>query len=560
MPKLVIDGQEVEFQHGQTIIQAALKHGIDIPHFCWHPKLSVSGNCRVCLVEVEKMPKLVISCATLASEGMVVKTQSEKTIAARNAVMEFILINHPLDCPICDEAGECKLQDYTYKHSLGESRFVEEKEHKAKRVPIGPYVMFDAERCISCSRCIRFCDEVAKDPELTFIKRGDRVTIVTYPGEELDNPYSLNTVDICPVGALTNRDFRFHSRVWDMSSTKSICAGCSRGCNIEVWARNNQILRLTPRYNEEVNSYWMCDHGRINTWKFVNATTRVSGPQIRRDGLLVKVGWDEAYSAAASALKSIGKDEIAFIGSAFASNEDNYIFSKFAKSLFGGKHIDFIRYIDDQFGDDILRNNDVTPNTLGAELVGVSPSKNGKNIEGIIEGITSGKIKALYVIEDDPIAAYPELENVFAKLDLLIVHASNFNKTTQFAEVVFPAATFAEKNGTFVNFDGVIQRIRPAVATEELDRALDGMSMSRLDKFGTKFDKWAQGSRYDARPTWKILTGLASALGTKYKYQMAEDVFEELASVVEEFKGINYDDVGETGIKIKNKIAATIIV
>ncbi len=557
MPKLVIDGQEVEFQHGQTIIQAALKHGIDIPHFCWHPKLSVSGNCRVCLVEVEKIPKLVISCATLASEGMVVKTQSEKTIAARNAVMEFILINHPLDCPICDEAGECKLQDYAYQHSLGESRFVEEKQHKDKRVPLGPYVMFDAERCISCSRCIRFCDEIAKDPELTFIKRGDRVTIVTYPGEEMDNPYSLNTTDICPVGALTNRDFRFHSRVWDMSSTKSICTGCSRGCNTEVWVRNNQILRLTPRYNEEVNSYWMCDHGRINTWKFVNADDRVSGPQIRRDGSLVKVGWDEAYSAAASALKSIVKDEIAFLGSAFTTNEDNYIFSKFAKSLFGGRHIDFIRYTDDQFGDDILRNNDVTPNSFGAELVGVSPSKNGKKIEGIIEGITSGKIKALYVIEDDPIATYPELENLFAKLDLLIVHASNYNKTTQFAEVVFPAATFAEKNGTLVNFNGVIQRIRPAVATVELDRALDGMSMSRLDKFGTKYDKWAQGSKYDARPTWKILTGLASALGAKYKYQMAEDVFEELASAVEEFKGINYDDIGETGIKIKNKIAAT---
>ena len=556
MPKLIIDGQEIEFQQGQTVIQAALKHGIDIPHFCWHPKLSVSGNCRVCLVEIEKMPKLVIACSTLASEGMIVHTQSEKTLAARNAVMEFILINHPLDCPICDEAGECKLQDYAYQHSPGESRFVEEKQHKDKRVPVGPFVMLDVERCIMCSRCIRFCDEIAKDPELTFTKRGDRVTLATYPGREMDNPYSLNTTDICPVGALTNRDFRFHARVWDMSSTKSICTGCARGCNTEIWVRNNEIMRLIPRYNEEVNSYWMCDNGRLNTWKFVNAEDRVNSPQLRRDGLLVKVGWDEAFSAAVSELKLIGKEEIAFIGSAFATNEDNYVFAKFAKSVFGSKHLDFIRHTDTSFGDDILRRNDITPNSLGAELSGVAPSKSGKNIYEIIEGIKTGKIKALFVMEDDPVAAYSELESLFSKLDLLIVHATNYNKTTQLADIVFPAATFAEKNGTMVNFKGVIQRLRPATSTIELDRALDGMSMSRLDKFGTKFDKWAQSTKRDARPSWKILTGLASALGTKYKYQMAEDVFEELASAVDAFRGINYDDIGEIGIKIKKEFTA----
>ena len=236
----------------------------------------------------------MIACSTLAAEGMVVHSESEKALAARNAVMEFLLINHPLDCPICDEAGECKLQDYAYAHSVGESRFTEEKTHKDKRVPLGPYVMFDAERCISCSRCIRFCDEIAKDPELTFVKRGDRVTIVTYPGEQMDNPYSLNTTDICPVGALTNSDFRFRARVWDMSSTNSICTGCSRGCNSEIWVRNNEVLRLTPRYNEEVNSYWMCDHGRINTFKFINSEDRVDGPHLRREGTLIKVAWAEA--------------------------------------------------------------------------------------------------------------------------------------------------------------------------------------------------------------------------------------------------------------------------
>src|SRR3990172_8802348 len=270
MATITIDGRQIEVEGRPTIMQVALANGILIPQFCWHRRLSIAGNCRICLVEVEKMPKLGIACQTTVADGMAVKTTSGKVLSARNAVMEFLLINHPLDCPICDEAGECKLQDYAYQHSNGESRFTEEKTHKDKRVPLGPNVMFDGDRCISCSRCIRFCDEIAKDSELTFIKRGDRVTIVTYPGQELDNPYSINTTDICPVGALTSRDFRFHARVWDMSETKSICIGCSRGCNSEIWVRNNEVLRITPRYNEEVNSFWMCDHSRFNTYNFIN--------------------------------------------------------------------------------------------------------------------------------------------------------------------------------------------------------------------------------------------------------------------------------------------------
>ncbi|GIK22405.1 MAG: (2Fe-2S)-binding protein [Ignavibacteriota bacterium] len=552
MPKIKIDGKEIEFKQGQTIIEAAKDHGIEIAHFCWHPKLSVSGNCRMCLVEVEKMPKLVIACATTAADGMVVRTQSDKSLAARNAVMEFFLINHPLDCPICDEAGECKLQDYTYKHSVGESRFVEEKVKKGKRIQIGPYVMFDADRCIMCSRCIRFCDEIAKDPELTFTKRGDRVFLTTYPGEKLDNLYSMNVVDICPVGALTNSDFRFKSRVWEMSLTNSVCTGCARGCNIELWVRNNEVLRLVPKYNEDVNSYWMCDHGRVNTFKFVNAKDRVDGPHIRVEGNLVRVGWDEAYAEAASRLKGFSKDEIAVLGSAFTTVEDNYAAAKFAKSVLGTGNLDFVKHVDPAFGDDILRKNDITPNSFGAELAGVKPSKNGNDFNGIIKGIKEGKIKALYILEDDIIAANTELESVFAKLDLLIAHATNFNKTTVLADIVFPASTYAEKNGTFVNFSGRVQRIRPAVATLDVDRALEGMSMSRWDKFGTKFDRWAQGKHFDARASWKILVGLASALGQKMKYGMAEEVFLDLAANIEAFNGLDYDTLGELGVQLNN--------
>lgn len=547
MPKIIIDGKEIEFKQGQTIIQAAADYGIDIPHFCYHPKLSVSGNCRICLVEVERMPKLVIACATLASDGMVVHTNSEKTIAARNAVMEFILINHPLDCPICDEAGECKLQDYAYQHSVGESRFVEEKVHKEKRVQLGPHVMFDGERCISCSRCIRFCDEIAKDSELTFVQRGDRVTITTFPGEQLDNPYSLNVVDICPVGALTNSDFRFKARVWDMSKTDSVCIGCSRGCNIELWVRNNEILRLTPRHNEDVNSYWMCDHGRLNTFRFVNASDRIDSPQLRIDGSLKKAEWDEAFSYLSNRLKKFSKNEIAVIGSAYTTCEDNYLVSKFAKSTLGTFNVDFIRHIDPSFADDILRTEDLTPNSRGAELVGVYPEKQGLDLSGIVSSIKNGKIKALYLIEDDILSFDSSLEEHLKKLELFIIHTSNYNKSCDYADVILPAATYAEKNGTFVNIQGRVQRIRPAVATTELDRSLDGMSLSRLDKFGTEFDRWAQGKKFDAKSTWKILTNLSAYFGQKFKYQTSEDVFIDITKHISEFNGLDYESIGLLG-------------
>ncbi len=557
MPILTVNGKQIEFKQGQTVIEAAKDAGITIPHFCWHPSLSVSGNCRVCLVEIEKMPKLAIACSTFATDGMVVQTHSPKTLEARNAVMEFLLINHPLDCPICDEAGECKLQEYAYANGKGESRFEEIKVRKEKRVQLGPYIKFDGDRCISCSRCIRFSDEIAKQNQLTFIKRGDRVTISTFPGESFDNSYSLNTTDICPVGALTNQDFRFKSRVWEMSHTSSICVGCSRGCNTEIWVRNNEVLRLTPRHNEEVNSYWMCDNGRLNTFKNVNAETRINGAFVRKEGQLRKVSCEEAVSVAAKSLKDYKSSEIAFIGSAFATCEDNFLLLKLARQI-GSPHIDFIRHIVPGDQDKILIREDKTPNTLGAELIGVKPSANGMNLSGIIQGIKDGKIKALYVVEDDILNANDEFEKIIGKLDLLIVHAVNENKTTSVADIVLPASSYAEKHGTFVNFLGRAQRIRPAVATEEMDRALDRMEMSRWDKFGTKFDRWAQGRKYSAKPSWKIMNMISLQLGSKTKYNLAEEVFADIANSNEAFKGLDYDAIGELGAKVKVKLQVTV--
>jgi NADH-quinone oxidoreductase subunit G len=544
MVKITIDGKQFEVDNTLTIIEAARKHGIHIPHFCWHPTLSVSGNCRVCLVEVEKMPKLVIACATLVTDGMAVHTQSERVVKARNAVLEFILINHPLDCPICDEAGECKLQDYAYKYSSGNSRFEFEKVRKPKRVELGPNVMLDTERCIMCSRCIRFCDEIAKEPQLVFTKRGDHVELTTFPGEKLDNPYSMNVIDLCPVGALTSRDFRFKARVWDMSSTDTVCVGCSRGCNMKMWVRNNEILRLTPRFNSSVNNYWMCDYGRLNTFKDVNAATRIKAPLIRKEGKMIEVSWDEAIAKVAFDLKSFKKNEIAALGSAYATNEDNYILMKFMHFL-GVKRIDFVPH--EQGNDDtLLLRSDKTPNNRGAREVGIKPESIELGYNSIINDIRTGRIKALYLI-DDNIATDPAMAEALAKLDLLVVHASNRNETTKLADVVLASSTYAEKHGTFINFQGRVQRNVPAIVTLEHERILDGMSLSRLDKFGAHNDSWTQGIKRDSRATWRIINSLANVMGAKWKYPACEDVFTEIAGSVPAFKGLTYLKIGKAG-------------
>ncbi|MCE1165747.1 MAG: 2Fe-2S iron-sulfur cluster-binding protein [Bacteroidetes bacterium] len=552
MPKFTINNTEVEFVQGQTIIEAAKKAGIKIPHFCWHPGLSISGNCRICLVEIEKLPKLAIACSTQASEGMVVHTKSEKVIAAQNAVMEFLLINHPLDCPICDEAGECKLQDYAFKYGKGISRFDEEKNHKDKRILLGPNVMFDRERCISCSRCIRFCDEVAKDPQLTFIQRGEKVTITTFPGKELDNPYSMNVIDICPVGALTSKHFRFRSRVWDMSFTDGICIGCSRGCNTIIGVRKNEILRLEPRLNEKVNQWWMCDEGRLGTFKFVNdENTRVKTPFVRpeeaeeSDENLVATDWEEAVSKSVSVLNGARK-HILFIASPYSTLEDNYALKKFAKEVFGTDEIFYIPDIDTKFADDLLRKADRTPNATGLEAMGITPIG-----EKTIKELKSGNFKAVYVINDNPERTGLTKAD-FSGVQSFVFHLNTLNGfASEYADVVFSESTYAEINGTFMNFEGRIQRIRPAVATLEQERLLGEYSMSRLDKFGAPNDRWMKEVRFNTRPTWKILKQIAKAFGTDFKFDNSEEVFAELCKNEFGLDGMSYEEVGSKGIQIK---------
>ncbi len=562
MPHIYIDGRMIEAKAGQTIIQSAFENGIDIPHFCWHPELSVAGNCRMCLVEIglpkrlpdgsievdsnnrpviNFFPKLQIACATEVVDGMHVRTNSEQAVQAQEAVMEFLLINHPLDCPICDEAGQCKLQEYAFKHSKGFSRFDETKNHKPKRVIWGPNVIFDGERCISCSRCIRFAKEIANQDVLTFVQRGDKVTIQLHHDTQFDNPYSMNVIDICPVGALTSRDFRFKSRVWDMSFNESICSSCARGCNIKLGVRNNEILRVEPRANPYVNRFWICDYGRLN-YKFVNEN-RIKEPLVRVNNSLTKTSWQEAVDTAVERLKPFDPDEIMFIGSPKATVEDNYLFVKFAKEILKGKNIDLLEHHDKTFGDNFLRCSDKTPNLIGAREVGVCSNIHSISTGNLVDGVRQGKIKVLYLIEDS-FEGYPEIEDVLSELDLLIIHHYNYNSLVYKADIVFPVATFAESEGTYVNIQKRVQHFAPALVTRNNLRSM-GMKMSRLDKFGAFNDRWTQYELRDIKQTWQVIQMIANKFGAGWNYRNSESIFKEIAAHIDSFKGMTYELLDE---------------
>lgn len=569
MPHIYVDKQRIEAKPGKTIIEACYENGIEVPHFCWHPELSVAGNCRMCLVEVGMpkknpdgsnvldaegkpdiafIPKLQIACATQISDGMVVKLNDNKVIEAQEAVMEFLLINHPLDCPICDEAGECKLQEYAFRHSKGESRFDETKNHKDKRQQWGPNVMYDAERCISCSRCIRYAKEVANQDVLSFVQRGDHVTIKVADGEAFNNPYSMNVIEICPVGALTSPDFRFKSRVWDMSFNPSISVADSTGSNTYLGIRNNEILRVEPRANLYVNRYWLSDDARLNHYKFVNEN-RLIEPQIRNNGELNNVDWKDAVEATITELKKFKHNEVMFISSARASSEDNYILQKFAKSVFNCNNIDYLEHIDESFVDNFLGVADRTPNANGVKEVGANYNGKGFKAKDLAENIKSGKIKALFVMEEN-FADHSHLFESLGKLDLLIYLGYNKDKVSELADIILPAATFAEAEGTFVNKDRRVQHFTPAIVTKDNLRIM-GMKMSRLDKFGAYNDRWTQHEMRNCKQSWKIISMIAKGFGANFNYKNSEDVFEDMAEHVSSFKNMTYDKLDEyKGIKL----------
>ncbi len=521
MPKITIDGKEVEVPAGTTIIQAADKLGIDIPRYCYHPALPVSGNCRICMVEVEKQPKLQIACYTPIAEGMVIKTNSPKVLEVRKTVLEFLLVNHPLDCPVCDQAGECKLQDYYMQHGQYNSRLGDEKVKKEKKAfSIGPNVMLDQERCILCTRCVRFANTITKTNELGVFERGDHSQLDVYPGQELDNKYSANVVDICPVGALTDKDFRFKCRVWYLEKTKSVCPGCAQGCNITVeWdkARPHQhkkdrVMRLKPRHNPDVNDYWICDSGRYN-YKFIDQQ-RITTPQLNND----HISWDKAietFSAALAGLKKVNKgNRIGLIASAQLTNEDLFAVRKLANDL--GAQMSYKVPQKPAEADDFLIKADRNPNTAGAEVI----MGGGLEASSIIEKAKQGEIDVLYVFGHNLIEMFGK-EAVVAiaqKVKLFVYQGSNINETCSYAHLILPSAVYAEKDGTFTNYKGRVQRILPAF-----------MPLG------------------EAKGDWQIAGLLAEQLNAGFGYKNSEQIFNDIAKNVAGFVSMSYASVGDQG-------------
>jgi NADH-quinone oxidoreductase subunit G len=479
--KVTIDGHELDVAEGTTILKAAEKVGISIPTFCYHPGLSAPANCRMCLVNTNKAPKLLPACYATVMEGMVVTTTDEKTLRTRKSTLEFILLHHPVDCPICDQAGECVLQDNYFAHSAQPSRLFTKKDHKPKAEVIGPNVILDAERCIVCTRCVRFCEEVTKTRELQVVHRGEHAFVTTFPGRALDNDYAINTVDICPVGALTSRDFRFKMRVWFMKSADSVCSGCSRGCNIHLDhalsadRSHGEVQRYRPRENPEVNTYWMCDAGRLSYKAFQDGRVFEAAVDGRAQPLR------EALGAVARKVSTIRREgRLAVVPSLLATNEDLLALAALSNKLevstwyLGGRA--------DGKEDAILQKADKNPNRRGlrdiANAFGISTVPLGSLTADLRSGSATGVLWLGH--EHAPDAA---LTAALAAVPRVVL-ASNASEWTQGATVVLPTRTFEEVDGTWTNFEGRLQALSAGPA-----------------------------ARPGPLPTWDVLIRLARQLG-----------------------------------------------
>ena len=532
-----IDGVWHQFPKGTRVIEACTQIGVFIPRYCYHKKLSSPGNCRMCLIEmgfprlgpdrkpelgadgkpiINWIPRPQISCAQDVSEGMAVRTNSPIVKECQRGVMEFLLINHPLDCPICDQAGECRLQEFSVDFGNSKSRFLENKVKKPKNVVLGPRVTLDDERCILCSRCIRFCQEVAHDDVLGFVDRGSYTVLTAHPGKRLENNYSLNTVDICPVGALTSSDFRFKMRVWFLKETKSICTSCATGCNTIIGTREDVIYRQTPRENDHVNSCWMCDYGRLN-FKYLEAESRLLEPQIRSDGNLIAADWPTAIAEAARQLQQFAGHEIAIIASGRMTNEELWLTWQLAKSL-GVQWIDIVPRRGPS--DDILLSKDRNPNTNGARLILKSTCEPGAKLTAIAEAVKSGQIKALMILKENTMHLGISVEQL-ARLPALIAMNVLSNDATQKATVLLPACGFAEKRGSMINGKGRLQRLNRAVRPPG-----------------------------NARDDWEILRDLLQAVGAGDSLSSVDDIFSRISETVPQFAGLTLSKIGDPGVHI----------
>jgi NADH-quinone oxidoreductase subunit G len=522
------DGRPIEVPKNLNLIDAAKLAGIDIPHFCYHPRLSVVGQCRMCLVEIEGMPKIQAACTTPLKDGLSVKTTTEKVRSSRAATMEFLLINHPLDCPICDQAGECTLQDnsFGYGHQLSNYDEAKRQYPTFDRTMIGPHVIADMTRCIQCTRCIRFAQEIAGTSELTFLDRGGRTLVWTHDGAPLANDWSGCAADVCPVGALTVREFRFRSRVWYLRKTRSVCPGCNIGCNVSIESKDDVVYRFLPRLNPKVNDYWLCDHGRFLSESLnardVHKTTLRQGNAVHET--IVPSAVERIAQEIRRTVEATGPSGLLFVGSAHLSNEENFLLRKLAEHLACANRdvvVDKSRVRRIKSQAEWVEGDDAAANFRGARDMGVAPGKGGYGLDAVLSGKASPEV--VFVADADFSAIADDAEKVAAlrRARFLAVCARTANALTRAADVVLPAASLAEKEGTFTNVQGRVQRFERAFLPKP-----------------------------PARAHWELMLQLATALHYGDRNWTPGDLLAQIAREVPGYEGVDETDI-EGGALLK---------
>ncbi len=506
---LTIEGVAVSVPKGTSILEAAKQAGVLIPHYCYHPGLPVAGVCRMCLVEVEKQPKLQIACATTVAEGQVVNVFSDQSRKARQSVLEFLLINHPLDCPICDQAGECELQDYVFQEGRANTRYSEFPKRFNPVEDFGPDILYVPNRCILCTRCVRFMEHCAEDEALNVSERGDRAFIGVHPDRRLDHPWSGNVVDLCPVGSLLSKDFLHRARAWELDKTSSVCTGCSQGCNVTLDTRNNQVVRIRPRANLDVNRYFICDHGRLNH-RWLNRGDRIEAPLLADGNALAAVDWDHALDRTAQIIKGCSGKGIALV-SPGASLEALWL----ARQLFTGLGFTGAFRVQRVPGEAPLAGvpglalrEERAPNAAGARALGYAES-----FDAVLAGVEDA---ALVLVLDDALDGVPP--DALARVPNLVYLGTALPAAARAARVVLPIANVAEEDGTFLNRDRRVQRYFQA-------KSAPGM----------------------ARPAWWVLGELRRALGRGESLSAPGEAFDLLARAEPAFAGLSYPALGVRG-------------
>jgi NADH-quinone oxidoreductase subunit G len=521
---LTIDGKTVTAEKGRTVLQAAIEAGISVPYYCYHPGLGIDGSCRVCIVKIEKMPKLQTSCSTPVADGMVVHTQTPDVVDARASVFEFLLINHPLDCPVCDKGGECPLQDFSYSFGPNESRMgfprrVFDGEGVKADVDFGPTLMLNRNRCILCTRCVRFMKEVDSDAQINIVDRGYGSEIATFQEQGVHSLLSGNLMDVCPVGAITTRDYRFKARPWDNpEAVDTICTLCEKGCNTTAWlkakpewAKGARLARMTPRFNPEVNGYWMCDIGRFD-YHWVEGDGRLDQPLVAG----APTSWSQALARLSEGVVGAGgPSALRFLISAHASLEELSVLGRLGGAFnLPGENvaISWRTSVKSQPPNAKFKVPPVdAPNVRGARDLGFpvnTTAAGDADLTSFRAEVEAGRVPALYVVDPGPDGSIGDVSWVIAakrsgRLPLLIVQGVLLTELAKAADVVLPGASWIEKDATYVNQDGRLQASARAMS-----------------------------SPGEAQEDWKILTDVGLALGAAVAYQSSAEVRSELAGAM----------------------------